>query len=122
MTRDTRVLLCDDSMFVRMLLAGMVARGGHEVVGEASTGEEAVRHFALLRPDIVIMDLVMPGMNGIEATRRIRALDPTARIIICSAITQEPLVAEVLAAGAGAFLEKPPTRSALLETLATMVG
>jgi two-component system chemotaxis response regulator CheY len=100
----------------------MVARGGYEVVGDASTGEEAVRNFALLRPDIVIMDLVMPGMNGIEATRRIRALDPAARIIICSAITQEPLVAEVLAAGAGAFLEKPPTRSMLLETLATMAG
>jgi two-component system, chemotaxis family, chemotaxis protein CheY len=117
--RDSRVLLVDDSMFVRMLIGGIVARDGYDVIGDACTGDEAVNTFDRLRPDIVIMDLVMPGLNGIEATRRIRELDPDAHIIICSAVNQRPIVDEVLAAGAFAYLEKPPPRSLLLETLAS---
>ena len=118
--RDSRVLLCDDSMFVRMLIGGIVARDGYDVIGDACTGDEAVNTFKRLRPDIVIMDLVMPGLNGIEATKRIRELDPDANIIICSAVTQQPLVQEALAAGACAYLEKPPPRSLLLEALAAV--
>jgi two-component system chemotaxis response regulator CheY len=118
--RDSRVLLVDDSMFVRMLIGGIVARDGYDVIGDACTGDEAVNTFNRLRPDIVIMDLVMPGLNGIEATRRILELDPDANIIICSAVNQRPIVEEALAAGACAYLEKPPPRSLLLETLAAV--
>ena len=114
------VLLCDESMFTRMIFAGMIQDEGYEVIGEATSGDEAVREFALLRPRIVIMDLVLPGINGIEATRRIRRLDRAARILICSANAQECLVDEVLAAGASAFLEKPPVKGRLLQTLATL--
>jgi two-component system chemotaxis response regulator CheY len=124
MLRDTdvgpTVLLCDDAMFVRILLAGLVAREGYEVVGEAGSGEEAVRQVARLQPDIVIMDLVLPGMNGIEATRRIREIAHRTRIVICSGLVQKALIAEALAAGAAAFLAKPPTREQIRRTLAAL--
>jgi two-component system chemotaxis response regulator CheY len=103
-----------------MILSGMVASGGYEVVGEATTGRDAVRRFVELRPHIVIMDLILPGLNGIEATREIRRVDPSARILICSAVAQDALVADVMAAGARAFIEKPPCPAHLLRTLAQL--
>jgi len=104
-------------MFTRMVIAGMLLNEGYEVIGEATSGEEAVREFALLRPRIIILDLILPGMNGIAATRRIRELDQSVRILVVSAVTQDAMVDDVMAAGANAFLEKPPVRERLLKTL-----
>ena len=111
------VLLCDDAMFTRMLLGGLLQEAGFEVVGEADNGIAAVERYEELRPDLVIMDMVMPGMSGIEAVRAIRQRNPDARIVMCSAMSQRQLCDEALAAGAAGFIVKPFNAARVLEAL-----
>jgi two-component system chemotaxis response regulator CheY len=116
------VLLCDDALFMRAMLRGIVTSGGYEIIGEAGDGRAAVELYATLRPDVVIMDMVMPEMSGVDAVRQIRALDPNARIVMCSAMGQQQLVAEAQNAGAMGFITKPFTASRVLEALAELVN
>lgn len=116
--RPIRVLVVDDALFMRAMIREVLAGSGHfEVIGEAGTGYEAVDLYQQLRPDLVTMDLVMPGIDGIEATRRILLLDPAASIVVASALGQESLVIESIAAGAKDFLVKPFTAELVLKTL-----
>ncbi len=101
------VLLCDDSMFARQMTRRLLSGAGCEVVGEAEDGEEAVAMFRELKPEVLVIDLVMPRVGGIAAIRLIRAEHPDARIVVCSAMGQEALVREALDAGARDFLVKP---------------
>ncbi len=103
-----RVMVVDDAMFMRNMLKEILNNTGrYEVVAEATNGKEAVETYAKVKPDLVTMDIVMPVMDGIEATRAILAMDPQARIVMCSALGQEPLVIESIAAGAKDFIVKP---------------
>jgi two-component system chemotaxis response regulator CheY len=111
------VLVGDDAPYLRKLVGRILEQGGYEVVGEAETGREAVEKYQLLRPDVVTMDLVMRELGGLDAVRAIRAFDPRARILVCSAMAQQSLVAEVLAAGASDFVVKPFQPSHLLEAV-----
>jgi two-component system chemotaxis response regulator CheY len=112
------VLLCDDALFTRTMLKAIVEKAGFDVVGEADNGRKAVEQYALLRPRLVLMDIVMPDMSGIEAVREIRRLDPNACIVMCSAMGQAQLVEEAIAAGAIGFILKPFTASRVLERIA----
>jgi two-component system chemotaxis response regulator CheY len=116
------VLICDDANFMRSMLSSILERGGLEVVGEASQGLEAVVKYKALRPDLVTMDIVMPEMGGLEAVREIRAHDPRARILMCSAMEESGLVAEALEAGACGFITKPFKASGVLEAVARVFG
>ncbi len=103
-----RVMVVDDAMFMRNMLKEILNNTGrYEVVAEAANGQEALELYSQVRPDLVTMDIVMPVMDGIEATREILRLDPQARIVMCSALGQEPLVIESIAAGARDFIVKP---------------
>ena len=102
-----RVLLADDLYFMRMVQKEVLEAKGYEIVGEASTGTEAVEKFQELNPDIMILDITMPEMNGLEAMRKIFQIDPQARIIICSAIGQQNLIVEAINAGIKDFIVKP---------------
>lgn len=102
---------------MRKLMGRILEQGGFEVVGEAETGREAVEKYKLLRPDLVTMDLVMRDLGGLEAVRAIREFDAKARILVCSAMAQQSLIAEVLAAGAAHFVIKPFQPSHLLEAV-----
>jgi two-component system chemotaxis response regulator CheY len=102
-----RIMICDDAMFMRTVIATMFREAGHTIVGEAETGDQAIEMYRDLRPDIVTMDVVMPSSSGINATRDIVAGDPNARVIMCSAMGQERLINEALEAGACGFLVKP---------------
>ena len=115
------VLLCDDALFMRTMLRGIVSQAGYEVIGEAENGRVAVELYASLRPEIVIMDMVMPEQSGVDAVRGIRKLDPDARIVMCSAMGQQALVADALAAGARGFITKPFTASRVLEALVDLM-
>jgi len=87
------------------------------VAGEAANGEEAVRLYQELKPDIVTMDITMPVMNGIDAIKEIMKIDPNAKIIVCSAMGQKPMVIEALQAGAKDFLVKPFEPARVIQAL-----
>jgi two-component system, chemotaxis family, chemotaxis protein CheY len=115
------VLLCDDALFMRTMLRGIVTAAGYEVLGEAENGKRAVELYRDVRPDIVVMDMVMPELSGVDAVRDIRRLDPGARIVMCSAMGQQQLVADALSAGASGFITKPFTASRVLEALVDLM-
>ncbi len=102
-----RVLVVDDAAFMRKMVSDALAKGGHEVVGEAANGVEAVQSFQSLRPDITTLDITMPEKDGLTALKEIMALDPTARVVMCSALGQESKVLEAVKSGAKDFVVKP---------------
>jgi two-component system chemotaxis response regulator CheY len=101
------VMIVDDSLFMRKMLRDILEEEGYEVVAEASDGEEAVAKFREYRPELTTLDIVMPNKTGIEALREIMALEPAARVVMCSAMGQESLTAAAAEAGAKAFIVKP---------------
>ena len=116
--RDLRILIVDDTAFMRAMIREiLLGAGGYEVVAEAANGAEAVEAYGRTRPDIVTMDIVMPEMDGIEATRRILASDAGATIVMCSSLGQEALVIEAIASGADDFIVKPFSSQKVLEVL-----
>ncbi|HOJ63476.1 MAG TPA: response regulator [Spirochaetota bacterium] len=102
-----RILLADDLSFMRMVQKEILEEKGYEVVGEASDGIEAIEKYKTLRPDIVILDITMPNMNGLEAMHKIFDIDRAARIIMCSALGQQQLIVEAIKAGVKDFIVKP---------------
>jgi two-component system, chemotaxis family, chemotaxis protein CheY len=102
-----RVLVVDDAVFMRKVVSDALAKGGHEVVGEASNGVEAVEQWQSLKPDVTTLDITMPEKDGLAALKEIVALDPSARVIMCSALGQESKVLESIKAGAKDFIVKP---------------
>jgi two-component system chemotaxis response regulator CheY len=112
-----RILVVDDASFMRMMIREIVEDEGFEVVGEASDGVEAIEQFRALQPDIVTMDIVMPRRSGIDAVRGIVELDPSACVVMCSALGQESLVNEAIQAGARDFIVKPFKPDAVISTL-----
>lgn len=102
-----RVLVVDDAAFMRTVVRDALTRGGHEVVGEASDGNQAVERYRRLRPDVTTLDITMPDKDGLAALAEIIALDPEARVIMCSALGQESKVLQSIRIGARDFLVKP---------------
>jgi len=109
-----RVLLVDDHALVRMGFRMLLADAGVQVVGEADAGEQACSEYTRLQPDVVVMDLSMPGMGGLEAVRRLIALDPAARILALSAHEDTAHPQRVLRAGALGYLTKRSAPDALI--------
>src|SRR5690606_37275909 len=107
--------------FMRMRLKTVLTQEGHEVF-EASNGVEAVAAYDEHRPDLVMMDITMPEMDGITALRTIREKDPNARVVMCSALGQESTVIEALKSGAKDFTVKPFQPERILEAVAKQVG
>jgi two-component system chemotaxis response regulator CheY len=101
------ILIVDDLTFIKIVLRDILEKAGFRVVGEASNGDEAVRLYQDRRPDVVLMDITMPGMDGLTALKRIRGLDPSARVIICSALGQQRLIVQAIQLGAKDFIVKP---------------
>lgn len=112
-----RILVVDDAIFMRNLLRDILTSEGYSVVGEAGNGEEAVKRYFELKPDLTTMDIVMPTMNGIQAVREIISKDPSAKIIMISALGQESLVMEAMEAGALDFITKPFTKEKVIQVI-----
>jgi two-component system chemotaxis response regulator CheY len=113
-----RVLIVDDAIFMRKMISDILVENGMEIVGEADTGAKAVEKYMELRPDLVTMDIIMPEMNGIDAVRKVMEFDSKARIVMCSALGQQALVQEAIAAGAKDFLIKPFNAARVVEVIA----
>lgn len=112
-----RVLIVDDAVVMRMMIKGILAKSGFDVVGEAQNGLEAVDKYMQLHPDLVTMDVVMPEMDGIAAVKQILAHDPAARIVMCTSMGQQALVVEAIQAGAKSFITKPFQAPKIVDTL-----
>lgn len=113
----SRVLIADDAMFMRIMLKDILVKYGFEVVGEAENGAQAVAKYKEIKPDLVTMDIVMPEMDGITAVKNILAIDPSAKIVMCTAMGQQTLVIEAMGAGAKDFITKPFSPTKVVETL-----
>ncbi len=111
------VIIADDVPFVRKALADILVENHYQIVAEATTGREAMDLYAKYRPDVVTMDIVMPEMSGIEATRAILHMDPNAKVIIVSALGQEHLVSEAIHIGARDFIIKPFSKKDIIRAI-----
>jgi len=112
-----RIMIVDDALFMRVTLKNILSKEGHEIAGEAANGREAVALYQSVRPDVVTMDITMPEMDGITAVKHIKQFDPSARIIMCTAMGQKNLVMEAVAAGAKDFIVKPFQPDKVLESV-----
>ncbi len=102
-----RILVVDDDKLTRAILKEILDTGGMEIAGEASDGLAAVSKYQELKPDAVIMDILMPDMDGVKAIRAILKIDPSAKIVICSILGRESMVREAISAGAKDYIGKP---------------
>ena len=109
-----RILVVDDNLLIRTLLREILSGAGHEVLAEAGDGDEAIKRYLELRPDLVTLDLVMPRRDGLATLAELRHLDPRARVIVCSAWLTQPRVTTALRLGAKGFVSKPFDRRTLL--------
>lgn len=112
-----KVLIVDDTKFMRDILKNILKKKELEVIGEAANGKEAVLKYQELKPDLVTMDIIMPEMDGIEAVKKIMQIDPSARILMCSAMGQQALVIEAIQSGAKDFVIKPFQPARVLEAV-----
>ena len=117
-----RVLVVDDAAFMRKMLGDALSKGGHEVVGEAGNGVEAVDRFRDLKPDVTTLDITMPEKDGLAALKEILTLDPAARVVMCSALGQESKVLESIKLGAKDFVVKPFQAERVLGAVAKALG
>ncbi|MCL6611825.1 MAG: response regulator [Peptococcaceae bacterium] len=112
-----KILIVDDAAFMRMMIKNILVKNGYEVAGEAENGKQAVGLYAETKPDLVTMDITMPEMDGLEAVKAIRSADPSATIIMCSAMGQQSMVMEAIQAGAKDFIVKPFQQERLLQAV-----
>jgi two-component system chemotaxis response regulator CheY len=102
---------------MRKMLSDALASGGHEVVGEAQNGVQAVQQFQTLRPELTTLDITMPEKDGLSALAEIIAIDPAARVVMCSALGQEGKVLQSIKLGAKDFVVKPFQAARVLEAV-----
>ena len=117
-----KIMIVDDDFVTRYILRDVLETGGHRVVAEASSGEEAVTKYRELTPDIVIMDIVLPNKNGLTAANEILAINSHAKIIVISVLDNTLLVKAAQKMGALDFIHKPFTPEKLLEVIQNLAA
>ena len=116
------ILICDDAAFMRMMIKDILTKNGYNVAGEAENGLKAVEKYNETKPDLVMMDITMPEMDGIQALKKIKETDPSATVIMCSAMGQQAMVIEAIQSGAKDFIVKPFQADRVLEAIKKVVG
>lgn len=117
-----KILLVDDAAFMRMMLKDILTKAGYDPIVEAENGLVAIEKFKEESPDLIIMDITMPEMDGIEAVKQIRGLNSGANIIMCSAMGQQAMVIESIQAGAKDFIVKPFQPERVIEAVKKALG
>jgi len=112
-----RILVVDDTRFMRVLLVNILTEGGHEIVGEAEDGQQAVEMFLTLKPDLVFMDIIMPKMDGIMALKTILGINQDAKVIMVTAIQSMDMAKLAFKCGATSYIMKPFQKVGILQEL-----
>ncbi|MBU5677427.1 response regulator [Alkaliphilus sp. MSJ-5] len=116
------ILIVDDAAFMRMMIKDVLTKNGFDVVGEAENGARAIEKYKELQPNLTIMDITMPEIDGIQAVKEIKKIDPSAKIIMCSAMGQQAMVIEAIQAGAKDFIVKPFQADRVIEAVKKVIG
>ena len=116
------ILICDDAAFMRMMIKDILSKNGYNVAGEAENGAKAVEKYKEVNPDLVLMDITMPEMDGIQALKKIREADSNAVVVMCSAMGQQAMVIEAIQSGAKDFIVKPFQADRVLEAVKKVIG
>lgn len=116
-----KIMLVDDAAFMRMMIKDTLKKNGFDEIIEAANGQEAVAAYFEHKPDLVIMDITMPVMDGLEALQKIKGEDPSATIVMCSAMGQENMVLDALKLGAQDFIVKPFKPDRIMKTVGTLL-
>lgn len=119
---EQRILIVDDAAFMRMMVKDILTKNGYNVVGEAENGKIAIDKYIELTPDLVIMDITMPEMDGIDAVKGIKSVNADAKVIMCSAMGQQAMVIESIQAGAKDFIVKPFQADRVIEAVTKVIG
>ncbi len=117
-----KILLVDDAAFMRKMIKDTLVKNGYTEVFEAVDGADAVEKFSEIGPDLVVMDITMPNMDGLEALKAIRAKDGSANVVMCSAMGQESMVMDAVRSGAKDFIVKPFKPDRVLKTVTSILG
>lgn len=117
-----KILLVDDAAFMRKVIKDALSKAGYSDLHEAVDGADAVEKYNSLKPDLVLMDITMPNMDGLEALKAIRAADGNANVVMCSAMGQETMVIDAIRSGAKDFIVKPFKGERVLKTVTSIVG
>ncbi len=112
-----RVMIVDDAELMRMVIKDTLLKHGYEVVAEVGDGEEAIQTYLEVKPDIVLMDIIMPDMDGKEALQKLLIMDPDAKIVMCSSLGQQALITESMKIGAMGFIVKPFEPDGMLDVI-----
>ena len=117
-----RILLVDDSTYIRTVLGSVITEAGFEVAGEAADGEEAIRKYMNLKPDLVLMDVVMEPMNGMAAAKAILDKDPEAAILMVTVLEDKDILLELMKIGARGYITKPFSKEQIAEKIKEVMG
>ncbi len=117
-----KILLVDDAAFMRMMVKNTLEQAGYTDIIEAEDGAKAVETYNAEKPDLVFMDITMPNKDGLEALKEIRANDPNATVVMCSAMGQEAMVIDSIKSGARDFIVKPFKPDRILSTVQKILG
>ena len=117
-----KILLVDDAAFMRMMLKNTLSQAGYTDLYEAEDGVKAEEVYQAEKPDLVFMDITMPNQDGLETLKKIKAFDPNATIVMCSAMWQESMVIESIKSGAKDFIVKPFKPERILSTVTKILG
>ncbi len=116
-TKMASILIVDDAAFMRMMIKDILTKNGYDIAGEAANGQEAIAKYKEVKPDLVTMDITMPEMDGIEALKKIREEDASAKVIMCSAMGQQSMVIDAIQNGAKDFIVKPFQADRVVEAI-----
>lgn len=116
------ILIVDDAAFMRMMIKDILTKNGYNIAAEAENGKVAVDKYNEVKPDLVLMDITMPEMDGIQALKAIKGNDANANVIMCSAMGQQAMVIEAIQSGAKDFIVKPFQADRVLEAVKKVIG
>ncbi len=122
MSKPIKIILVDDLSFMRDAIRHILEKSNMDVLGEAENGREAVKMYMELGPDIVLMDITMPVMDGLESLERIRQYDPGAKVIMCSALGQQKYLIKAIQLGARDFILKPFQPERIISAITKATG